>query len=80
MLSIVGANGIFETSFFSLFFGFLKAGGVGMEFEVSIPSEFIMVLQATIVLLVVSTRSLVSFYGDKMKAYFKTRKVVKAHE
>lgn len=80
MLAIVGGNGVVETSIFAVFFGFLKAGGVGMEFEVSIPSEFIMVLQAIIVLLVVSTRSAISYYGERIRAYSKTKRIVRADE
>jgi len=80
MLAIVGGNGVVETSVFAIFFGFLKAGGIGMEFEVSIPSEFTMVLQAIIVLLVVATRSTISYYSDKIKASLKAKRVVKSSD
>jgi len=77
MLSIIGNSGVIATSLFAIFFGFLKAGGIGMEFETGVPSEFVLVLQAVIVLMVVSTRSIIYFYGDRIRARIKVREVVK---
>jgi len=76
MLAIIADNGILETLFYAIFFGFLKTGGIGMEFETSVPSEFILVLQAVIVMIVVGSRSAIDYFGDRIRARFTVRKVV----
>ncbi len=77
MLAMIGNNDVSMTALFALFFGALKSGGIGMEFETGVPSEFIMVMEAVIVVSVVATRSVIEFYGGRVKAFLKARKVVK---
>jgi len=76
MIAIIANNSVIETILYALFFGILKNGGIGMEFETSVPSEFIVFLQAVIVLTVVATRSAIEFYGQRIKSLVKLRKVV----
>jgi len=77
MLAMIGNNDVSMTALFALFFGALKSGGIGMEFETGVPSEFIMVMEAVIVVSVVATRSIIEFYGGRVRAFLKARKVVK---
>ncbi len=77
MLAMIGANDVTMTTLYAFFFGALKAGGIGMEFDTSVPSEFILVIEAIIVISVVATRSIIEFYGARLKAYIKAKKVVK---
>ncbi|MEJ5230155.1 MAG: ABC transporter permease [Pseudothermotoga sp.] len=76
MVAIIANNSVIETVLYALFFGVLKNGGIGMEFETSVPSEFIVFLEAVIVLTVVATRSAIEFYGQRIKSFMKLRKVV----
>ena len=77
MLAMIANNDVTMTTLYAFFFGALKAGGIGMEFDTSVPSEFILVIEAIIVVSVVATRATISFYGGKLKAFLKTKKVVK---
>lgn len=77
MIAIIANNNIIETLFYSIFFGALKNGAIGMEFETSVPSEFILFLEAVIVLAVVGTRSAIEYYGQRIMSVAKLRKVVK---
>lgn len=77
MLAMIANNDIAMTTLYAFFFGALKAGGIGMEFETSVPSEFILVIEAVIVISVVATRAIIDFYGVRIKAFLKTKKVVK---
>jgi len=77
MLAMIGGNDVTMTTLYAFFFGALKAGGIGMEFDTSVPSEFILVIEAIIVISVVATRSIINFYGARLRAYIKAKKVVK---
>lgn len=76
MIAIMASNQIFQTLFYALFIGFLKNGAVGMEFETSVPSEFVLFLQAVIVLTLVGTRSGLSSLMDWLRAKRELRKLV----
>ncbi|GAB4308923.1 ABC transporter permease [Pseudothermotoga elfii] len=76
MLAIIANNSVLETFFYGIFFGALKNGAIGMEFETSVPSEFVMFLEAVIVLSVVSVRSAIEYYGQKINSLIKLKKVV----
>lgn len=76
MIAIMASNQIFQTLFYALFIGFLKNGAVGMEFETSVPSEFVLFLQAVIVLTLVGTRSGLSNLMDWLRAKKELRKLV----
>lgn len=76
MIAIMASNQIFQTLFYALFIGFLKNGAVGMEFETSVPSEFVLFLQAVIVLTLVGTRSGLSDLVDWLRARKELRKLV----
>ncbi|MCS7174464.1 ABC transporter permease [Pseudothermotoga sp.] len=77
MIAIMANNQIFQTLFYALFMGFLKNGAVGMEFETSVPSEFVLFLQAVIVLTLVGTRSGLVNLMDWLKAKKELRKLVR---
>jgi len=77
MLAMIANNDVTMTVLFAFFFGALKAGGIGMEFDTSVPSEFILVIEAIIVISVVATRATIDLYGGRLKALLKTRRVVK---
>lgn len=80
MIAIIANNNIIETLFYGLFFGVLKNGAIGMEFETAVPSEFILFLEAVIVLAVVGTRSAIEYYTQWIKSLAKLKKVVTGND
>ncbi len=56
MLAIIANCHVLATSLYALLFAVLQNGALGMELETRVPSEFIMVFQAIIVLFVVASR------------------------
>lgn len=56
MIAIVASSSVGATLFYSLFFAILQNGSLGMEIETSVPSEFVLVFQAFVVLSVVAVR------------------------
>ncbi|MDO9099380.1 MAG: ABC transporter permease [Caldisericota bacterium] len=56
MIAVVAGNGISGTFLYGLLFSALQQGALGMELITAVPSEFIDVLQAVIVLIVVAGR------------------------
>ena len=74
MIAIVANNGILGTGFYSLFFGMLQTGSLGMEMETSVPSEFVLVFQAITVLFVVASRESAHLIIDKVAVISRIRK------
>ena len=76
MIAIVAGGSVGATGLYGLFFAMLQTGAIGMELETSVPSEFVMVFQAIIVLFVVAARE--SFHGciDRIVATLKARRIV----
>ena len=56
MVAVIANNGIVGTLGYGLFFAALQTGALGMELITALPGEFIQVLQALTVLLVVAGR------------------------
>jgi general nucleoside transport system permease protein len=56
MIAVVANNGLLATGLYGLFFAALQTGALGMELITAVPSEFIQVIQAIIVLVVVASR------------------------
>ena len=54
MIAMVANNDLIGTLFYGLFFSALDTGAVGMELITAVPSEFIQMLQAVIVLIIVA--------------------------
>jgi simple sugar transport system permease protein len=63
MIAVIANNGLIGTMLYGLFFAGLQSGAIGMELFTALPSEFILVLQAVMVLLVVAGRSAVQSSG-----------------
>jgi simple sugar transport system permease protein len=63
MIAVIANNGLIGTLLYGLFFAGLQSGAIGMELFTALPSEFIQVLQAVMVLLVVAGRSAVQSSG-----------------
>lgn len=80
MIAIIANNNIIETLFYGLFFGALKNGAIGMEFETAVPSEFILFLEAVIVLVVVGARSAIEYYTQWIRSLTKLKKVVSGND
>jgi len=70
---MVANNGIIATLLYGLFFATLQTGALGMELITNVPSEFIQVLQAAIVLVIVAGRGYLDIFMDKAAARRKTR-------
>ena len=66
MIAMVANNGILATLLYGLFFSILQSGALGMELITDVPSEFIMVIQAVIVLVIVAGRGYFTILMDKM--------------
>ncbi|MCB0062571.1 MAG: hypothetical protein KDE19_10670, partial [Caldilineaceae bacterium] len=56
------------TVLYGLFFAALQSGALGMELITAMPSEFILVLQAVIVLVGVAGRILVDLWQQRRRA------------
>ncbi len=79
MIAIISSNSVVETAFYALFFGAIKNGGIGMEFEASVPSEFILFLQSVIVLTVIGARKTFEVLSQKLRSFFELKKAVGKH-
>jgi len=53
---------------YGLFFAALQSGALGMELITAVPSEFILVLQAVIVLVGVAGRVLIELWNQRRSA------------
>lgn len=73
MIAMVANSGVILTLIFGLFFAILQTGGLGMQLQVQVPLELIKVLQAIIVLIVVSGRG----YFDSLFARMDARRKMK---
>ena len=73
MIAMVANNGIIGTFLYGLFFSTLQTGALGMELITNVPSEFIQVLQAAIVLVIVAGRGYLDIFMDKAAARRKAR-------
>lgn len=73
MIAMVANNGLIGTVLYGLFFASLQTGALGMELITAVPSEFIQVLQAVIVLVIVAGRGYLDIFMDKLEARRKTR-------
>lgn len=65
MIAVVANNGLIGTLLYGLFFSSLQTGALGMELITAVPSEFIQVLQAVIVLVIVAGRGWLDMVLDK---------------
>ena len=73
MIAMVANNDLIATLLYGLFFASLQTGALGMELITNVPSEFIQVLQAAIVLVIVAGRGYLDIFMDKLAARRKTR-------
>lgn len=73
MIAMVANTDIVFTLLYGIFFGMLQTGAVGMELVTAVPKELIQVLQAVIVLIVVSGR----VYFETFFTRFEARRKVK---
>ena len=73
MIAIVAAAGIIATALYAIFFGILQTGGLGMEIETNVPSEFVLVFQAIVVLFVVATRESSHVVINRLLIMLRTR-------
>lgn len=69
MVAVVANNGLIGTLLFGLFFSSMQAGALGMELITAVPSEFIQVLQAVIVLVIVAGRGSLDLLLDRLTIY-----------
>jgi len=65
MIAVVANNGLVGTLLYGLFFSALQTGSLGMELITAVPKEFIQVLQAVIVLVIVAGRGYLDIVLDK---------------
>ncbi|PKN87953.1 MAG: ABC transporter permease [Chloroflexi bacterium HGW-Chloroflexi-8] len=73
MIAVVANNGLIGTLLYGLFFSSLQTGALGMELITAVPSEFIQVLQAVIVLVVVAGRGTLDILINKTISRRKAR-------
>lgn len=76
MIAIVAASEIGATLFYALFFAILQNGSLGMEIETSVPSEFVLVFQAFVVLFVVAARESSHVLLDRIMVRVRSRTVL----
>jgi simple sugar transport system permease protein len=65
MIAVVANNGLTGTLLYGVFFAALQSGALGMELITAVPSEFIQVLQAVIVLVGVAARVYLEVIRDR---------------
>lgn len=75
MIAIISGQSMPSVFFFSLFFGIIQTGSVGMQMDTSVPSEFTVMLQAIMVLFVVAFRDYSELFINLVKARTKARKL-----
>jgi simple sugar transport system permease protein len=68
MIAVVANSGLVATLLYGLFFAALQTGALGMELVTAVPSEFIQVLQAIIVLVSVAGRGYLNTLLDQLTA------------
>lgn len=73
MIAVVANNGLIGTLLYGLFFSALQTGSLGMELITAVPREFIQVLQAVTVLVIVAGRGYLDILIDKTIARQKAR-------
>ncbi len=76
MIAMVANNGLIGTLLYGLFFSSLQSGSLGMELITAVPSEFISVLQAVIVLVIVAGRGTLEILLDRSLVKRKARERV----
>jgi len=75
MIAVVANNGLVGTLLYGCFFATLQSGALGMELITAVPSEFIQVLQAVIVLVGVAAR----VYVDVLRNRWQIQRQTQAH-
>jgi ABC-type uncharacterized transport system permease subunit len=75
MIAVVANNGLTGTLLYGFFFAALQSGALGMELITAVPSEFIQVLQAVIVLVGVAGR----VYVEVIRTRWQLRRQTQAH-
>jgi len=73
MIAIVANNGVIATLLYGVFFAAIQTGALGMELLTNVPSEFTLVLQAVLVLMIVASREVL----DQALIRLATRRKVK---
>jgi simple sugar transport system permease protein len=73
MIAMVANNDLIATLLYGFFFSTLQTGALGMELITDVPSEFIQVLQAVIVLVIVAGRGYLDIFMDRWAARRKAR-------
>ena len=76
MIAMVANNSVIGTLLYGIFFSVMQTGALGMELITQVPREFIMVIQAVIVLVVVAGRGTLDIVLDKIA----TRRQVQEHQ
>lgn len=76
MIAMVANTDIILTLVYGIFFGILQTGAVGMELITAVPKELIQVLQAVIVLIVVSGRGYFEAYFAGLEARRKLKEKI----
>lgn len=68
MIAIVANNGMIASLLYGLFFSAIQTGALGMELITAVPSEISQVLQAVLVLVIVSSREAWNLFLDRRAA------------
>jgi simple sugar transport system permease protein len=75
MIAIISGSSLPSIAFFSLFFGIMQTGAVGMQLDTNVSSEFTLILQATMVLFVVAFRDYSDIFINSVRAFRRSRKL-----
>ncbi|MEN6482168.1 MAG: ABC transporter permease [Anaerolineaceae bacterium] len=76
MIAMVANNDLIGTLLYGFFFSSLQSGAVGMELITAVPSEFIQVLQAVIVLIIVAGRGVLDIVLNRVQVIRRSRERV----
>jgi ABC-type uncharacterized transport system permease subunit len=73
MIAVVADSGIVATMLYGFFIGALQTGAIGMELITDVPREFILMLQAIILLVVVASREYFNLILQRLNIRRQTR-------
>ncbi len=73
MIAVVADSAIIPTLLYGLFVGALQTGAIGMELITAVPREFILMMQAIILLVVVASRESLTLFLQQRSIKHQTR-------
>ena len=68
MIAVVAVNALLGCALYALLFSALQTGSIGMELAADVPSEYVQILQAIVVLVTVAVRGVLASQWQMWRA------------